>query len=46
MSFELISQLLREFDYIKNGKEESIHFLIVMLHNLVLLEEENDVEVI
>ena len=46
MDFKLIAQLLREFDYVKNGKEESIHFLIVMLHNLVLLEEDNDVEVI
>lgn len=43
MSMELISQLLREFDYQKNGKQDSIYFLICMLHNLVLVEEETEV---
>lgn len=39
MDFKLIAQLLREFDYIKNGKEESIYFLISMLHNLTLVDD-------
>lgn len=35
MSFKLIATLLREFDYKKNGKEETIKFLIQMLNELV-----------
>ena len=43
MSLELISKLLREFDYQKNGKQESVNFLICMLHNLILVEEDTEV---
>ena len=41
MSFKLITVLLKEFDYEKNGKEETIKFLIQMLDNLVNGKEVN-----
>lgn len=35
MKFEQIAQLLREFDYQKNGKRLTVHFLIRMLDELL-----------
>ena len=35
MGFEQIAQLLSEFDYKKNGKRLTIHFLVRMLDELL-----------
>lgn len=35
MDFDLAVKLLTEFDYKKNGKEDTIAFLVYMLNELV-----------
>lgn len=42
MKFERAVQLLKEFYYEKNGKEETIKFLIFILDELVNGDENNE----
>ena len=42
MSFEKACELLREFDYIKNGKEHTVRFLAFMLDMLLNGDDRNE----